>query len=405
MRWLLRVMAIAVAGALVGVVAALAVGEPAQPPGPTPTATPTEQSLEPAPVRPPDPQRQVLLVWTPRSLPPGLAQTVRTLPRVNTVTVVQAGRVDLLESWDAAGTPVDRLRPGWAIPLDAFAVDPATYARLLPASGSAAVKRLDRTSAVLGQTSARLRGLEPGDSVVVGPEERFTVSAVVDDTFVGGAELVISRRAAAAVGISTPRFMLVGYNGPRGRMEKAIRRSAGPGFNARIRAPGETPYLRHGDAVLPQSLVKATFGEFSYRPPSPGPVFTQDPGWIARNLVTGRVPILGMVHCHRALIPALRGALGELRDEGLAHLVSPGDYAGCWNARLVSQHGGVSRHAWGAAVDLNAGANPTGTASSQDRRLVGVMEKWGFTWGGFWLVPDGMHFEYVGPPPGGAGGP
>jgi hypothetical protein len=226
---------------------------------------------------------------------------------------------------------------------------------------------------------------------------------VLDDTLVGGAELVVSRRGGAALGIENPRFMLVGYRGPRGRMERDIRSAAGPGVNARVRSPGETPYLRHGDAVLPQAMIKATFGEFAYRPPSPGPAFTQDPAWAAESLVRRRVPILGPVHCHRALIPPLRGALAQLKEEGLAHLVSPGDYAGCWNPRLVSQHGGVSRHAWGAAVDLNAGANPTGTDPAQDRRLVEVMEKWGFTWGGFWLVPDGMHFEYVGPPANGAG--
>jgi D-alanyl-D-alanine carboxypeptidase len=24
-----------------------------------------------------------------------------------------------------------------------------------------------------------------------------------------------------------------------------------------------------------------------------------------------------------------------------------------------------------------------------------VFERWGFTWGGRWLVPDGMHFEFL----------
>ena len=24
-----------------------------------------------------------------------------------------------------------------------------------------------------------------------------------------------------------------------------------------------------------------------------------------------------------------------------------------------------------------------------------ILEDWGFTWGGRWLVPDGMHFEFV----------
>ena len=50
------------------------------------------------------------------------------------------------------------------------------------------------------------------------------------------------------------------------------------------------------------------------------------------------------------------------------------------------------------AVDLNAGANPTGLASVQDPRLVAVFARWGFTEGSGWLVPDAGHFEYVSPP-------
>ncbi len=58
--------------------------------------------------------------------------------------------------------------------------------------------------------------------------------------------------------------------------------------------------------------------------------------------------------------------------------------------------GAVSRHAWGLAIDLNAAANPYGERSTQDRRLVEVMERNGFAWGGRWATPDAMHFEYMG---------
>jgi hypothetical protein len=50
------------------------------------------------------------------------------------------------------------------------------------------------------------------------------------------------------------------------------------------------------------------------------------------------------------------------------------------------------------AVDLNYAANPTGQVTIQDPRLVSIMERWGFTWGGNWLVPDAAHFEWVSPP-------
>ena len=51
------------------------------------------------------------------------------------------------------------------------------------------------------------------------------------------------------------------------------------------------------------------------------------------------------------------------------------------------------------AVDLNASRNPFRGRSHQDRRLVRIMEKHGFTWGGRWPTrPDPMHFEYRGAP-------
>ena len=48
-------------------------------------------------------------------------------------------------------------------------------------------------------------------------------------------------------------------------------------------------------------------------------------------------------------------------------------------------------------VDLNASRNPQGSPPHQDLRLVHVMERHGFSWGGRWpTVPDGMHFEFHG---------
>ena len=58
--------------------------------------------------------------------------------------------------------------------------------------------------------------------------------------------------------------------------------------------------------------------------------------------------------------------------------------------------GVISRHTWGIAVDINEDTNRYGDAPTQDPRLVAIMARSGFSWGGVWLVPDGMHFEYVG---------
>ena len=343
------------------------------------------------------PADRVLLAWTPNRLPAGLAGRVRRAPGVRAVTVVKGGRLDLAGSTDADGRAVDRPRRGMTIPLEAIAFDPATYTGLLPASARAAFHRLAPTEALLGATSARLRRLGPGGRLRLSRGRWVTVAGVVDDALVGAAEVAVSRAGGRGVGLTRDRYALLAYRGGRAAVARAVRRALPTGLPVRLRGPGETPFFRAGDAVLPQAMVKERFGEFAWRPAGGGD-FAQDPAWQAASLATGRVPILGRVRCNRVLLPALAGAMRELERRNLAGLVDPAAFAGCWNSRLTRSGTGVSRHAWGAAVDLNVAGNPTGLASAQDPRLVEVMERWGFTWGGRWLIPDPAHFEYLRPP-------
>jgi hypothetical protein len=85
----------------------------------------------------------------------------------------------------------------------------------------------------------------------------------------------------------------------------------------------------------------------------------------------------------------------ELRRLGRGGAIR--NFAGCYNARMVMRRpsGGISHHAWGAAVDINSVTNPYGAPPRQPKVLVRVMTRHGFTWGGRWGVPDGMHFELV----------
>jgi hypothetical protein len=54
----------------------------------------------------------------------------------------------------------------------------------------------------------------------------------------------------------------------------------------------------------------------------------------------------------------------------------------------------ISYHSWGIAFDINLTGNLRGAAPHQDPRLVRILARWGFLWGGTWLVPDGSHFEF-----------
>jgi hypothetical protein len=399
----------AVLGLALGAGVMLALQEVPDPPGsrsaPAVSAAPSSPATGvPPPARPVAPAERVLLVWTPGRLPGGLAGRVGRVRGVRAVTVVRGGLLGLAGSVDADGRPVDRPRPGTTIPVEAIGFDPATYPALLPASARVAFAGLRPGEALLGATSARLRRLGPGGRLRIaagaagGRGRWLTVAGVVDDALVGAAEVAVSVAGARTIGIARDRYLLLTYAGGRTAVAGRLRRALPPRLPVRLRGPGETPFFRAGDAVLPQAMVKERFGEFAWRK-GPGDGFVQDPAWQAANLATARVPILGRVRCNRALVPALAGAMGELRQRGLARLVDPRAYAGCWNPRLTRGGSGVSRHAWGAAVDLNVAGNPTGLASAQDPRLVEVMERWGFTWGGRWLVPDPAHFEWLRTPP------
>ena len=334
-----------------------------------------------------------MLVWTPGGLPDGLAGVVAGLPGIERVAAVDGDTVDLVASTSADGAEVDRLDDGWAIPLDGFAIEPGEYEQFVPAAQRHLVVELGAGQGLLSRTSAALRGIGPGGTLRLSTGDAITVAGVVDDAAVGAAELIVTRETGRRIGIATARHLLVEYRGDRVAVEAAIRdATAGP---ARIRGPAKAALLRYGDAVLPQVLIKERFGEFAYRRSPDGTTFEQDPAWVRTNVVTARVPLLGTVRCHRGIVEALSAAMTELREDNLAHLVEADAFDGCHNPRFIGPGAGVSRHAWGVAVDLDYDANPTGLETQHDQRLVEALRRHGFTWGGFWLVGDPAHFEYA----------
>jgi hypothetical protein len=365
----------------------------------TPQAGPQPGGPAAAPPAPPAPAPPaVLLAWTPNRLDDGLATTAASLPAARATSVVRGGVVDLVGSRDMEGRVVDGLDAGWAIPLDAAAVAPADHAAFVPLADRATVAELGAGEALLGRTSAELRRLSPGGVIDLAGGQSVVVAGVVEDATIGGAELAVDLATGERIGLDRPRYVLVAYDGDRSVVEDALRSALAPGVSVRFRGPGETPFLRHGDAVLAQAQIKARFGEFSLRRRAGARAFDQDPRWQAEYIVTQDVPILGRVTCHRAIVPALVGALREIENAGLGGLVDQVSYDGCWNPRLVQPGAGVSRHAWGVAFDLGFSSNPTGFESVQDPRIVEVFRRWGFTSGDGWLVPDAGHFEFVSPP-------
>ena len=322
-------------------------------------------------------------------VPVGWASRLRRTSGVETVTRVARGQALL-----RAASGGRRVPAGHAVLLDLLAVEPRGYARMLPVETRAAFARLRPGTALLSETSARVRRLGVGGRLTLAGGKRLRVVAVVPDGLVRAAEVVVHRADGARLGARRP--YLLAAAGDLAAVRRAIAREAGgppPGENSGSRGVvvgrlGPAPWDVAGTVARPARL-KARFGEPALRLPVGADWVTLDAGFRSRQIVTRSVPILGTVTCHRRMIAPLRSALGELTRRGLSRLVDPGDYAGCYAPRRIPGSGSLSLHAWGLAVDLNAAANPAGGRSHQDRRLVRIMERHGFRWGGRWpTAPD-----------------
>ena len=341
------------------------------------------------------------LVWVPRGLPAGFAGRIDRMDKVAATTVVAEDDVWLRRSWSAAGELVDDPPPTYRIPIDAAAVDPATFATFVPPADRARIAALADGQAILGATSAGLRGLGPGAVLAIG-DRRIRIAAVLPDELVGAAELVVSRQTGARIGITHDRYALVQpaagrrmtATAFRARLQPLLPATLGVNRAVQVRAPGQTPFFRAGDAVLPPVIVKSLFGEFAARPgASPGTIEI-DPDWTTSHLVTTRLPVLGRVTCNIGIVDQLRRAMTAVATAGLSGTVR--SFNGCFVPRHIgwSDENMLSYHSWGIAFDVNLATNYRGQTPHQDPRLVRILARWGFQWGGTWIVPDGNHFEF-----------
>jgi hypothetical protein len=341
------------------------------------------------------------LAWISGGFQPSFRVAARSLPGFGATVVVAGDTVWLSESRSSDGRVLDRPRQPYRIPIDAFSVDPDDYA---PFVGSAirdtVVAELRDGNAVLGASSAALRRIDVGGTLSFGGT-RVAVGAIVPDEAVGWSEMLVSRPVGTTLGVSHDRYLL-GLTGNTVLTEDAFRARVGAllpdGTPIRVDAPGSTPYVRVASGVRPAIFMKQLFGEFSASVRSDGVFLDLDPRWVDENIVTRTVPLLGSVTCHRKLFPPMIAALESLEAQGLGQLVEV--YSGCWVARTVARSTTAppSYHSYGAAIDINAPANPYGEPPTQDPRLVAAFEDQGFNWGGDFLIPDGHHFEYWGEP-------
>jgi hypothetical protein len=307
---------------------------------------------------------------------------------------VRTGLLWMTRSVDAKGATLDDPRGDLAIPMEVAYIDPATYARFVAPSERQAVLSLRWGEALLARSSVELRRAEQGATLRFG-RRAIEVIGELSDISAGGYEAVMRQDSGPSAMRS---FILVRAENARvrDRIARVIRRELPVGRDVRTRIKGETPFLRYGDAVPPQMILKKVFGEFAARP-VPGGRIHIDPGWVDQQIVQYRVPLMGRVTCHRSIVRPLRAAMTALVDRGLGSLVDPSAADGCFVARFLNWDSSnfLSHHSWGVALDINVARNPYGSEGSQDARLVQALEGQGFTWGGRFLIPDPMHFEWV----------
>lgn len=291
----------------------------------------------------------------------------------------------------------------WQFPMSATALPVEAIGRVMTAPVAAAV---DRGMVVLNRTSAGLRGAQVGDTLDLiaadGIARRFVLGYIAPDDDVGGAELVMSNDTADVLGaVRTSRVVIFGQL-DRAAVDVALA-EAGlvDGDGVRINKSWN-PF--NPDSVLSSTRTKVLLGEFDYRVNADDGL-SLDPDWVATNVVRVNFRSIGIrASCHRAIIGDLQAALDEVAASGLAGAIDLGitnTYGGCYNprfSRVSASFGSVSRHAWAMAIDMNTDTNGQGRTPRMDCRVVRIFRKHNFAWGGNFLVPDGMHFEWVGEP-------
>jgi hypothetical protein len=322
--------------------------------------------------------RNELLVWAPGGFSEREVGRVRDSTRVAAISAVRTGTL----------SAAARGRPGYkVVPVETMAVDTNAYTAAAGKPGRKLATLLPK-GAVLSKTGAKLRKVKSGGKLKLTGNRTVAVSGVVDDALLGGYEVAMERTLARRYGIQRAAYLLIRPRGSADGLQADVRKLL-KGRAVQFATPGDRPYVRGGDGVLPLAQVKARFGEFALPSLHRG---RPDPRWTRANLVTRKLPVLGRVRCHRLVVDDLGKAMDDVARQGLRGLVDVGDFrrqGGCWSPRLLrdARGGKLSRHAWGIAVNLKVTA---------DERLIQTMARHGFAWGGSFARPDATHFEWVG---------
>lgn len=133
-----------------------------------------------------------------------------------------------------------------------------------------------------------------------------------------------------------------------------------------------------------------------------GAMFGRTVGQARAALVRWTVPFSGglSLSVHNRALLAFQQVANNLAATGSFYATRAGETFG-FTARTVSGSQSISYHAFGAAVDINSGTNPTSPNLITDLPpwYVDAWRHAGFCWGGDWTggTKDPMHFSWMGP--------
>jgi hypothetical protein len=301
------------------------------------------------------------------------------------------------------GAAVQVAPPGFAYPMGTTVLPLEFVSRAMGRSISGLLRA---DTVVMGSLTASLRGAAAGDTISLtaswGGQMPYIVAAVVDDAVLGGTELLMSPAGADRMGISQLSQVVIWGFSSRWAIDTALSMNGLVNTRVRIRRSWD-PF--DPDFTIGMARTKASLGEFAYRVNPSGSV-TLDSAWTSTFITYGSIRGLSLASgCHSVTRVALQAAMDEVVASGLAGTINYYDAnraGGCFGPRFNrltpdSSVGFLSRHTWGQAVDTNTIGSCQGCAPpDMDCRTVQIFRKHGFAWGGNFLTPDGMHFEWVG---------
>lgn len=306
-----------------------------------------------------------------------------------------------------SGVPV-HAAPG---PLGSWYFPTSVTALPLESIGAAMGREVSRYisagQVVVGQTSASITGAQAGDVLHLvsadGSIVQFVVGRVAPDVEVGGTEVVMSTSQADALGAVVSTSVLIYGQFDRNGLNASLA-SRGIGVDPKIRV------RRSWDPFDPDNTIglartKRLLGELAYSVTASGAVLVDDE-WRSTYIPPRQPYPTGInASCNNAIKADLTAALQAVVNAGLAGGIDVGNantYGGCFGPRFSrivgTQLGSLSRHTWAQALDTNTVSNCQGCVPQMDCRIVRIFRAHNFAWGGNFLNPDGMHFEWVGEP-------